>query len=570
MTTFRGNRARALHAAAAVAVLFLGARPAWANGRFPASNQIVFSPSDPNLIVARTTFGILPSHDNGATWDYLCEDALGLPQTAYQDPELGLTANNALVGGLYSPVAGLDVSTDLGCNWSCVGGPLANQSIADLVVRPDTPDVVLAVTSTYLPADAGGGTHSQVFESVDDGAHWAQLGASLDPGLVVQTIDVAKGAPQDIYLSGTRGFGSSRTASLFVSTDSGAHWTERPLPLFDSSTEDSIYIGAVDPTDPNRVYLRSSALITGGQSRLFVTTNSGQSFQAIQQFQVPDPGNLATSNEILGFALSPDGSKIYAGTKEDGLFVAMKSDLTFRKTSSIHVQCLATRGPELWACSDAVSGFVLGVSADDGATFSAKMATITSLAAPIACGASAGGPLACGAAANGSQCGAAFTLFCQNSLEGRCAPDAQDAGAADATLPVVPARPPSSGCSAAGNGTAGSFGSWWAIAVIALRRQRRSRSRSQRVHAEPFHRSTVPLLPTAHASFARMLQTDQSTSVVPDGGVDHAPARQCRVTPPEPTAQTSSGPLPATRSNGPAVVGAAVQAAPSQCCMGPW
>jgi hypothetical protein len=470
-----------VHAAVAGAVLLLGAQTASANGRFPASNQIVFSPSDPNLIVARTTFGILPSHDNGATWGYLCEDALGLPANAYQDPELGLTANNDLVAGPYSPTAGLDVSTDLGCNWTCVDGPLAKQGVADIVVRPDAADVVLALTSTYLPADAGGGTLSQVFESTDDGAHWAPLGASLDPGLLVQTIDVAKGAPQDIYVSGTRGFGSSRTASLLVSTDRGAHWLEHSLTLFDPATEDSIYIGAVDPTDPNRVYVRSSALVTGGLSRLFVTTNAGQSFQAIQSFQVPDPGIASSNNEILGFALSPDGSKIYAGTKLAGLFMASRSDMTFRKTSSIHVQCLATRGSELWACSDAVSGFVLGMSADDGATFSPKMATITSLAGPIACGASAGGPLACGAAANGSQCGASFNMFCQTSLEGRCAPDVHDggdAGTIDASIPAGTSGPHSSGCSTGcstgGNGRAGSFAVLWAIAVIGLRRRRRT------------------------------------------------------------------------------------------------
>ena len=58
------------------AALLLAPAPAFANGRFPASNQIVFSPSDPCLIVLRTTYGILPSHDNGNSWQFICEDAL--------------------------------------------------------------------------------------------------------------------------------------------------------------------------------------------------------------------------------------------------------------------------------------------------------------------------------------------------------------------------------------------------------------------------------------------------------------------------------------------------------------
>src|ERR1700730_7144899 len=83
LTPPRGSRGMVVHAAAVGAVVLLGARTASANGRFPASNQIVFSPSDSNLVVARTTYGILPSHDNGTTWGYLCEEALGLPAVAY-------------------------------------------------------------------------------------------------------------------------------------------------------------------------------------------------------------------------------------------------------------------------------------------------------------------------------------------------------------------------------------------------------------------------------------------------------------------------------------------------------
>jgi hypothetical protein len=473
--------------------------PVFGNGRFPAANQIVFSPSDPNLVVARTTYAVLPSDDNGTTWTYLCEDALGLPSTAYQDPALGLTANNALVAGLSMPTAGIDVSTDLGCDWNCIGGALAGQSVVDVVVRADNPHVVLALTSTFLPADAGGGTFSQVFQSVDDGAAWTAIGVPVDADVRVQTLDVTKLDPHRIYVSGTRGFGSTRTASLFISADDAQHWTESPLAQFDGSIEDSIYIGAVDPADAARVYVRSSAAPAGGQSRLFVTGDSGQSFQVAEQFQVPPPSlGIAAAGEILGFALSPDGTKIYAGTKEAGLFVASKTDMSFVKTSSIHVQCLAARGAELWACSDEVSGFVVGVSTDDGATFTAKLPAITSLSGPIACaGATPAGSLACGATVNGSQCLNSFHLFCQtddprgrcggNPIDGGSAMDAGGGGgAADAGgQPVAAsgsARSSSCGCALTGRQreNAAGFLAWCAAAALGLRRRRVGARRSGR------------------------------------------------------------------------------------------
>jgi hypothetical protein len=433
--------------AAAAAFALSAAGPALANGRFPASNQIVFSPADPNLVIARTTYGILPSHDNGATWSYLCEDALGLPPTAFYDPELGLTAGNALVAGVPQPYTGLDVSSDVGCSWSCVGGPLAGASIADNVVRPDAPHTVLVVTSTPVPSDAGFSLRdTRVFQSADDGATWTQLGTAVDSKVLVQTIDVSHADAQGhftIYLSGTRGFGSMRTASVFSSTDQGQTWVEHPVTAFDPTTEDSIYIGGVDPTDAQRVYLRSSASVTGGQSRLFVSTDGGATFTTATTFTVPEAGPYAVTGEFLGFALSADGSKIYAGTKEDGLFVAQRSNMVFSKVSSIAVECLATRGQELWVCSDSATTcqdlgiqFVVGVTTDDGAHFTPKLQSISTICGALVCPAGSSTSRGCNATISGGQCQQSFTDWCQlNDLTGTCGTCSADAGAANSCFP---------------------------------------------------------------------------------------------------------------------------------------
>src|SRR5580692_4963693 len=134
----------------------LSARGAVANGRFPASTQVVFSPSDPDRIVVRATYGLLLSDDNGATWRWLCEMALGVPSVSVEDPSVALTGGDALVVGL---VEGLEVSqgssagADLGCNVACVEGPLAGLSIVDLAVRPGATHTVLALSSSYVFGD---------------------------------------------------------------------------------------------------------------------------------------------------------------------------------------------------------------------------------------------------------------------------------------------------------------------------------------------------------------------------------------------------------------------------------
>ncbi|MGD0528531.1 MAG: MYXO-CTERM sorting domain-containing protein, partial [Polyangiaceae bacterium] len=53
-------------------------------------------------------------------------------------------------------------------------------------------------------------------------------------------------------------------------------------------------------------------------------------------------------------------------------------------TRMIHVQCLATNGNDLWACSDEPSGFIAGVSEDDGVTFTPKL-HLTTIDGPVQC-----------------------------------------------------------------------------------------------------------------------------------------------------------------------------------------
>jgi hypothetical protein len=459
-----------LLAAAASAAVLLAATAASANGRFPFSNQFAFSTSDPDLIVLRTTYGILPSHDNGSTWGFICEDALGLGPASVEDPSIGLTANNALIAGVS---VGLNVSPDIGCNWNCQGGPLGGQAIADVAVRPDTPSSAVAITRSFLPSDSGDyAIYAQTFQTTDNGATWAPLGVALPPAVYVATIDVAKSDPQRLYVTGTRGEGSTKTASLFVSKDQGATWTENVLPAaqFDPTNEDSVYIGAVDPTNADRLYIRSAGLVTGGESRLTVVdlaADGTPTFTGAHLFEVE--AGKGYTGEMLGFALSPDGTKIYIGSDEDGLWMGSSTDLVFQKKSSIIVQCLATRGNELWACSAALSGFIAGVSTDDGATFTAKLPLIGTLTGPIACaaGTQPEGGAACNTAANSSQCGPAYANFC--AVNGCQSPAGNLAGA--------PPPKSSSSCDVAlvGGGGAAAFGALVALGAVALQRRRKNR-----------------------------------------------------------------------------------------------
>jgi hypothetical protein len=363
------------------------------------------------------------------------------------------------------------------------------------------------VTGTYLATDSATAVqYSQVFQTTDNGKTWAAMGTPIDPTFLVTTIDVTKTEPQRIYVSGTRGLGSDRTASLLVSSDGGKTWIEKPIPQFNPNQELSIYIGAIDPTNADRVYLRSSGLKTGGQSRVYFTSNGGAdaattfsmsgSLPDEGGFDVEEAGMFDITGELLGFALSPDGSTIYIGTIESGLWVANTSDMVFtQKNANVRVKCLATRNHELWACSDITSGFVVGESLDDGASFTPKMKYVTSLCGPIDCAPNPGGPLGCGATDNGASCVSAYETFCANDDQGHvCGSCGGDGGApddagtpeggpvdagrgADAGPTGTPSVSSSCGCSVVGGRGATGLAAGLALAAITLRRRQSSRRR---------------------------------------------------------------------------------------------
>src|SRR6185437_14960288 len=151
-------------------------------------------------------------------------------------------------------------------------------------------------------------------------------------------------------------------------------------------------------------------LLPGG-----VTFALAESLPADGGFDTPEAGMFDITGELLGMALSPDGSKLYVGTLESGLWIAQTSDMMFEpKNPNLAIQCLATRGNELWGCSTVYKpgDFTLGVSTDDGATWQSRIQYVESICSAVDCAPNPGGPLGCGADGNGSECKDAFDTWC--------------------------------------------------------------------------------------------------------------------------------------------------------------
>ncbi len=398
-----------------------------ANGRFPASNAIFFAPNQPEVVLLRTTFGALLSRDGGNTWGWICERAVGL--VADEDPMLAFTPDGTLVASTFQ---GLAVSRDGACNFGFAAGESSGLVFIDLTSRPSAPGTILALASSYAGQDDAGAVlyTSRLFETQDQGRTFAPIGTPLDPTLLGETVDVAPSDATRIYLSAVRNPGASATAVLLTSNDHGVAFDEHPVAL--TTSEQRAFIASVDPTRADRVYVRTAGA-HDAPSRLLVSDDAGKTFRTV----------FTGMGSLTGFAISEDGKRVYVGGPTDGLHAANAADYRWKKTASIEIGCLKLHDGALWACSTERSGFVLGVSTDEGATFEPKL-HFCDVRGPLACGEGTSVHVECSLGGTASNATPPWPV--QSALLGCRADGADTAAAADGSTNRPEALSGGGGC----------------------------------------------------------------------------------------------------------------------------
>jgi len=321
-----------------------------ANGRFPFANHLVVDPSDDKHLVVRTTYGIVQSFDAGASWKWLCEQSVGYGGAF--DPAIAVTGTGRGLVGLFD---GLTTTTDRGCTYVLAkDAVVTKQFMIDFVVQPTTPTRALALTST----GSADGFHVVVAESNDGGGTWAQLGVDLPKDFNSETLEIAASRPDRIYLSGV--FGEPRQGVIEKTDDGGKTWERL---AFDLKGGLAPYLAAVDPKDPDVVYVRLDGNATEGQGdSLWVSRDGAKTWAQLGQAKA----------DMLGFALSPDGSKIAFGGPSDGIWLTSTVTPSPTKVSSVGARCLTWSAAGLYACGNEYpDGFTVGLSKDEGKTFQA-------------------------------------------------------------------------------------------------------------------------------------------------------------------------------------------------------
>lgn len=452
---------RSVRAAVLAALAVSALAPAVsANGRFPEASQLVVDPADAAHLVLRTTYGLVQSLDAGQSWQWVCEQSIGLPGDSVEDPPIGVTGDGTILAGTS---LGLAVSHDRACGFAFAPSDVGTSRIIDLAVERAAPSHAVVMNVVF-----GQTTQANVYETLDDGKTFAAVGTPVPATALYETIDVAPSDAQRLYASGSGG--KPVDGRFFWSADRGASWNTVAL----GTGFDVPYVAAVDPNDADRVWVRVDS--SPGDTILF-SSDGGKTWSTA----------YVGVGDLLGFALSPDGGKVAIGGPADGLLVADATGTTFAfaKANDVGVRCLAWSGAGLYACGDECDApFTVGLSSDDGHSFAPLYRA--SMLAPLACGGATstgqlcpnGWPGVQAALAKSFDGGCAGTPVVDAGADGESASDAGDAldaGSAGSPGAAAPSASSddSSGCTA-GRGGAAAAGAWIvALAMAFLARRRR-------------------------------------------------------------------------------------------------
>lgn len=332
--------------AAAFLLLTILTSTALADGAFPDSNQLVALEGSKRIAVS-TTFGYIVSDDDGASWFWICEEAIGPNVMQYQAG----AAPDRILWAIDADLK-LSRSRDGGKAWFRLSEPVLDAGFV-FDVFPDPVDPQRAV-ATYGKQDAAGALTWQVIETNDAGASFHPI-YTAPAGWKLDSVEISRSEPSVTWAIETQ------------RDDAGWHptlvklWSGNDLPkvpLEDAFGRAIVRIASVDPVDPTRLYLRIQNR-EPGKDALGIVGDAGATLSVplvlegqMSSFLRRSSGELIVSSVVAGSFRSKDGITFEPWLKAPA------------------IRALAERDGHLFVAADNFrDGFAVGRTDDDGATW---------------------------------------------------------------------------------------------------------------------------------------------------------------------------------------------------------
>ncbi len=349
---------------------------AHANGRPPLTNGIFFKPGDPHSLYLRTTFGLQISHDDGCTFNWVCEDDVGYGGNF--DPRYQIAADGSIFANTLN---GLRVSRDGGCSFTTTGPGIYVQAL-DLASNGE---VWIGTVQT--------GATNDVLRSVDNGMTFQSVGLA-SPVAFYTSLRVAPSDPKRVYVTSNQYAGMASDAGqtppemhFLRSDNSGGMWTTEPLSGVVGAATPELLVAAVDPNNPDVLFIVSIGANQGIGDRLYRSDDGGATFtdvlettSMIRDVVVVDATHVIVQTAIVSEAtMSESGGPAYLSTNGGMAFTPMSNvpqlDCLGLAPDGSLIGCGANWGPDFMAVAK---------STDIGGTWS-KVWRFVNMAGPLTC-----------------------------------------------------------------------------------------------------------------------------------------------------------------------------------------
>jgi MYXO-CTERM domain-containing protein len=313
-------------------------REAAANGRPPGTSTINFRPGMEQHVTAGMTFGMVLTRDGGATWTWMCEEALGYG--GMYDPDFVFTADDAIFATTFN---GLKRTED-----ACTFGSALGSTFVSTVAQGPNNRVYYGASdsgSPTAPAD------SKIYRSDDGGMTFPMSSA---PGIARdwwQSLEVAPSDPDRVYLAGYRNVpdgmgGNVKVLLLFRSNDGAQSWQQLATSQIATMPNSILEVAGISHTDPNLVFLRVKLEDNTLSDAIYRSTDGGASWTRV----LGKPTSLS-------FVVRRSG-ELVAATQSQGAVRSTNNGASWIDLPSPpHINCLAENSAgEVWACTQNYGG----------------------------------------------------------------------------------------------------------------------------------------------------------------------------------------------------------------------
>ncbi len=293
---------------------------------------LAVAPSDPRILYAGSGEGlqrpdlaigngIYKSIDGGATWAHLgLSDGQQIASMAV-DPADPNRLFVAVLGHPYGPNTerGIYRSLDGGASFARVLFRNENVGGFDVVLDPQNSKIVYATlwAARQAPWEIGSSFEiagSGIFKSVDGGTTWMQLEGGLPARMGRAEVAVARSNPRVVYAYVDVETKGEDHGTLYRSDDAGAHFARVNDADEIAQRGDDLVSLAVDPRDPQTVYLTNTSTYRsrdGGQKLVAIKGAPGGDDYHTVWINPLDPRIVALASD-QGATISVDGGATWS------------------------------------------------------------------------------------------------------------------------------------------------------------------------------------------------------------------------------------------------------------------